>query len=199
MGIGKKIFWELASTTIARGGKDRAWLRRMLVGVALAGVAGLVVLVVLGVVAFKLVSGAIQAKPDADLLALEKMVAEQVVVLDARQQEQVRPLLIKLASPDLPAAEQQVLKKELWGLLAPAQRAEVERWKNEESRKASGVTGIPGAITGWLDQFGLPASEARQGVEAILAWLRLRIPDNNAEDLLRQLPPKEISGQERQP
>ena len=184
MGMEKKILAALLA------GKGDHGMRRLLVGVALAGVIGLVVLLVLGVVAFKLVSGAIQNPPDVELLALEKMVAGQAVVLDARQQERVRPLLARLAAPDLPAAEQQALKKELWGVLAPAQRAEVERWKSEASQKAAEVAGIPAAITAWLDQLGLPASEARQGIEALLAWLRLRTPDNSAEDLLRQMEKK---------
>lgn len=180
MGMKKKMLLALLSSGEGKG------LRNILLAAAAAAVVGLVVLVVLGMVAFKLVSGAMQAKPDVDLLALEKMVAEQAVVLDARQQEALRPLLTKLAAPDLTAAEREALKEQLWGVLAPAQRAEVERWKTAASQKAAEVAGFPAAITAWLDQLGLPASEARQGIEAFLAWLQLRTPDNSAEDLLRQ-------------
>lgn len=181
MGMEKKI---LAALLV---GKDGHGMRRLLVGAAIAGVIGLVVLVVFGVMAFKLVSGAVKSAPDMELLALEKMVAEQAVVLDARQQAAVRPLLTKLAAPDVTAAERETLKEQLWDVLAPAQRAEVERWKSEASQKAAEVAGIPAALTAWLDRLGLPASEARQGIEALLAWLRLRTPDNSAADLLRQM------------
>ena len=184
MGMKKKMLFALLSSGDGKG------LRNILLAAAAAAVVGLVVLVVLGVVAFKLVSGAVKSAPDVELLALEKMVAEKAVVLDARQQEAVRPLLARLAAPDLTAAEREAIKKEIWGVLAPAQRVEVERWKREASQKAAEVAGIPAAITAWLDQLGLPASEARQGIEALLAWLRLRTPDNSAEDLLRQLEKK---------
>ena len=189
MGMEKKI---LAALLAGKGGHGG---RRLLVGVALAGVAGLVILVVLGVAAFKLVSGAMQAKPDAELLALEKLVREQAVVLDARQQEAVRPLLGKLAAPEMPPAEREALKQQLEAILTPAQAAKLAQWKRETEQKAAEVAGLPGALVAWLDQLGLPATEARQGIEALLAWLQLRTPGNSAEDLLRQLEADRKPGQ----
>jgi hypothetical protein len=188
MGMKKKILF----TLLSRG--DGNGLRKILLGAAVVGLLGIVGLVVLGVVAFKLVSGAMASRPDLDLLALEKLVSEQAVVLDASQQAAVRPLLTKLAAPELTEAERAALKQRLGTLLTPTQAAQVAQWKEATTQKAAEVAGLPAAITAWLDQLGLPATEARQGLDALLAWLQVRTPDNSAADLLRRLEQKPAQG-----
>ncbi len=188
MGMKKKILYSTISKLIDKGRRDPRWIKKI---VALTVVFGLFCMVSFGFLLYYAVGMAkdlVADKPDLDLLAMERLIAEKALVLSQEQQRLMAPIIKDLASSGLAPEQATALKAQLLSSIAPAQLAKVEAWKASASEKAAGLFVLPPAFAAIIENYtGLSKEVVRARIDAFLAWWQLTKPENSAEQLQKTM------------
>lgn len=124
-----------------------SWVKRIIVALAVTGVIGTVLVVMLAVMAFRFVGGAVDYLQSMDLATMESRMAEAALDLDQRQREIIGPLFDKLKSNELALPQREEVEKAIMEALTPQQRKQLEAWQNN---------GIMESIVHWLEELGVP-------------------------------------------
>ncbi|MBA3002601.1 MAG: hypothetical protein FP813_01905, partial [Desulfurivibrio sp.] len=123
MSIKKAFIFRLFLNTVDKARRDPNLIKK--IGI-IALISGLFFTAVIGVLLYFTVGIAkdlMAKKPDMDLLAMERLIAEKSLILSKEQQQLVSPILETLAQNNLPADQYQALKEQLAKTIDPSQLA----------------------------------------------------------------------------
>jgi hypothetical protein len=89
-------------------------------------------------------------------------------------------------------ADRTALKKQLYGLLDPAQVQQMDEWNAEVTRKAGEFTSTPQYIVSAIERYtGISVKPLKGWIDALLSWWKITKPENNAQGLNEALQKKE--------
>jgi len=189
MGMKKELLFRALWFVLGKTRRDPRWAKKL---VGLAVVSGLLVMAGGGVLLYFAVGMAkdlIVAKPDLDLLALERLSAEKALVLSEEQQRLLTPIIDSLAVSGLTPEQVSALQAQLRQSISPAQLAMITEWKAAASTEAAGLWALlPPAVGAIIEEYRALAQElVGARIKAILAWWQLTKPENNAEQLQKDI------------
>lgn len=125
---------------------------------------------------------------DLDLLAVEQLVAEKSMALSEEQRRLLAPVIEGLAASGLAPAQTKALKEQFFEIITPAQLAKLEAWKADAATKTAGLFTLPPAVAAIIEKYtGLSQETVEVKIDSILAWWKITIPDNSAEQLEKTL------------
>lgn len=171
-----------------KGRRDPRWVKKI---VAVGVMLGLFFMASFGFLLYFAVGMAkdsVADKPDMDLLAMERLLAEKSLVLSAEQQRLLTPIIEALAVPGLAPEQVQALRTQRRDSITPAQLDKIEAWKAETSAKASNLFALPPAVAAIIENYtGLTKEVVVARIDAFLAWWQLTKPENSAEQLQKTI------------
>lgn len=169
MGRENQILHQLLARLLARGRHDPQWRQRvitLILGAGLLLLLGCGFLLYLGL---GLSKNLLANKPELDLLALDKLVAAQALVLTPEQQQRLAPLARELATPGLAAEKAAALKAQLLEIIPPAQMARLESLQAAAS--SGGLLNLPPVVASLIEGFtGYTPAEIAALLESWRAW-----------------------------
>ena len=188
MGMKKEIFRRALRIVFDKTRRDPHFVKKV-VGIAL--VFGLVIAVGFGFLLYFAVGfgkDLVANKPDLDLLAMERLIAEKSMVLTEEQQRLLAPVVEGLAVSDLAPEQAKALKEQLLGVVTPSQLAKMEAWKADAASKAAGLFALPPAVAAIIERYtGISPETVAAKTEAFRAWWRMTRPGNSAEQLQKTM------------
>lgn len=188
MGMKKEIFRRGLKIVFDKVRSDPRFVKKM-VGTAL--VFGLVVAVGFGFLLYFAVGfgkDLIADKPDLDLLAMERLIAEKSMVLTEEQQRLLAPVVEGLTVSDLAPEQAKALKAQFLEIITPSQLAKMEAWKADTAAKASGLFAPPPAVAAIIEKYtGISQEMVAAKTEAFRAWWQMTRPGNSAEQLQKTM------------
>ena len=188
MGMKKEIFRRALRIVFDKARRDPRFVKKM-AGIAL--VFGLVIAFGFGLLVYFAVGlgkDLIADKPDLDLLAVERLIAEKSMVLTEEQQRLLAPVVEGLAVSDLAPEQAKALKAQFLEILTPSQLAKMEAWKADTAAKASGLFALPPAVAAIIEKYtGISQEMVTAKIEAFRAWWQMTNPGDSAEQLQKTM------------
>lgn len=188
MGLKKKILHKSLSSVFKKGLQNSSRLKKAVAVVLVVGLLFVIGGVVLSVYIVSTVSKMITAKPDIDLIALERLISEKTIVLSKAQKARLTPIIQKLSSHEHTPKQTAALKIQIWSILEPLQQQKVNEWKAATAQKVEGLFAIPPSVVAFIEKYtGITEQQIKEKADALRVWWQLKKPDNNAEDLLNTM------------
>lgn len=188
MGMKKEIFRRALRIVFDKVRSDPRFVKKM-VGTVL--VFGLVVAAGFGFLLYFAVGfgkDLIADKPDLDLLAMERLIAEKSMVLTEEQQRLLAPVVEGLAVSDLAPEQAKALKAQFLEIITPSQLAKMEAWKADTAAKAAGFFALPPAVSAIIEKYtGISQEMVAAKTEAFRAWWQMTRPGNSAGQLQKTM------------
>ena len=185
MGMKKEILSRMLLSVINRTRRDPHWAKKM---VGLALICGLFTVVSIGFLLYfagGMAKDFVAGRPDMDLLAMERLLAEKSLILSEEQKQLLAPIKDGTAVSSLAPAEVQSLKAQFLDTITPSQLGKLEAWKDAAtSKKAGGLFALPPAVAAIIEEFsGLSMEMVQARIDALLAgWMPTK-SENSAEQL----------------
>lgn len=152
-----------------------------------AGAAFLGFIVIAGLLVYTAISGlkSITASPpDIELLAMQELIANDVILLTEAQKSQMIPLVQKLSGEIIPHEDKAAIKRQIYGLLDPAQTRQLDEWKSEILKKAGEFTSTPQNIVSAVERYtGISMKPFQGWIDALLSWWKITKPADSAKSL----------------
>lgn len=184
----KEFFYRALRVVFDKTRRNPHFIKKI-VGVTL--VLGLFVMVGFGLLLYFAVGigkNLIAKKPEIDLLAVERLIAEKSIVLSEEQRRLLAPVTEGLAVSSLAPAQAKALKEQFLEVITPAQLVKMEAWKAGAATKMTGLFVLPPAVAAIIEQYtGISQETVEAKMDSILAWWKITIPDNSAEQLQKTL------------
>jgi hypothetical protein len=188
MGFSKKMIYRFSELS-----RDNP--RRMKKLIIYAGVVLLSCTVLAAFLIFSAISGLkgfVASSTDLDLFALQELVKNKGLILTETQKTQMIPLAQRMSQETTALADRAALKKQLYGLLDPAQIQKIDEWKTEVTKKAGEFTSSPQNIVSAIERYtGISAEPLKRWIDAIFSWWKINKPENNVQGLNEALQKKE--------
>ena len=184
MGMKKEILSRILLSGINRTRRDPRWAKKI---VGLALIFGLFTVVSIGFLLYfagGMAKNFVAGRPDMDLLAMERLLAEKSLILSEEQKQLLDPIKDGTAVSSLAPAEAQALKAQLLDTITPSQLGKLEAWKAAATSKAGGLFALPPAVAAIIEEFtGLSMEMVQARIDAFLAgWMPTK-SENSAEQL----------------
>ncbi len=188
MGMKKEVFSRALRIVFDKTRRDPRFVKKM---VGIAVVFGLVIAIGFGFLLYFAVGlgkDLVADKPDLDLLAMERLIAEKSMVLTEEQQRLLAPVVEGLAVSDLAPEQAKALKEQLLEVVTPSQLAKMEAWKADAAAKAAGLFALPPAVAAIIEKYtGISQETVAAKTEAFRAWWRMTRPGNSVEQLRKNI------------
>lgn len=171
-----------------RARSDPRWMTK---AVILAGIAVLSFVVIVGLLAHLAINSLkdmVSLTPDRDLIALRELMSGKALVLTERQKSAMLPLVQKMSEGGLSADVRADVKAQIYGLLEPDQKAHLDAWMRDASRKSEQVDTVPVQLVGAVERYtGLSMKSLSTWTDALSAWGKVKKPENSAERLVEEM------------
>lgn len=188
MGMKKEFFYRALRVVFDKTRRNPHFIKKI-VGVTL--VLGLFVMVGFGLLLYFAVGigkNLIANKPEIDLLAVERLIAEKSITLSEEQRRLLAPVIEGLAASSLAPAQTKALKEQFFEVITPAQLVKMEAWKADATTKMTGLFALPPAVAAIIEKYtGISQETVEAKIDSILAWWKITISDNGAEQLQKTL------------
>lgn len=128
----------------------------------------------------------ITASPDADLIALERLVSEKAITLTKEQKAKLAPVIKDITVPGQTPEQLKTLKDKIWSNLDPVQIKAVKEWRFTTEKKAGNFietskTSIAQTVS---DYTGISVEQYQKIIDGLPAWMQLKGQQNNSTDQL---------------
>lgn len=184
MGIKKKFFYTIASDSFRKILQKPGLAKKAFIAVLSAAIVFMVMAGTLLYFAVSMIGGMLSEKPDIDLIALERLIAERAILLTEEQKSKMMPIIDRLADPEISEEQETALKAQLWRNLDAPQLQMLEEWKKANFKKAEKLFTIPPGLAAFLEKYtGITTEMVRERIEAFKAWWRTKKPENSADRL----------------
>lgn len=184
MGFKKKILYQSVLNSLEKSLRKPGWAKKALAVIFAVGLLFFVGAGVLLYFAVSTISNMVSEKPDIDLVALNRLIAETAIVLTEAQKRAMLSIIQELANPEIAPEQTDTMKKQLWNILDASQLQKMEAWKTTTAEKAEGLFAIPPGIAVFIEKYtGITAEMVRKKTDALLAWWQTKKPENSAEQL----------------
>lgn len=191
MGFFKRRLVRGALETVMKGNGAGRVVKKIKRIVVVAAVCVLVLLIgsvaLLGYAVSK-VSKIVTANPDADLVALERLLTTKTIVLTEGQKAKLAPVIKDLAKPGQSTDQTKVLKEKMWGILDPVQVKAVNDWRVKAEKEAgtlveTGKSSISEAVSKYT---GITPENAKKTIDSLSGWWQLKGSPNGNIDKLQK-------------
>ncbi len=128
------------------------------------------------------VSNMVTATPDADLVALERLLTEKTIVLTEEQKTSLLPVIEALANPEQLPEQATALKEKVWDILEPAQVQAVQDWQDKTTKEAGTLieTGISSLADTVSKYTGISEVGVQNAISAVSGWWQLNGPEKGS-------------------
>ena len=162
------------------------WLKRIVITAVVLGLILLVGAVSVLYVTFNKVNQMIATGPDADLIALERLVADKTITLTGEQKDRLAPIIKDITMPGQTPEQLNVLKNKLWNNIDPVQLKAVKDWRVTAEKSAgnfikSGKDSIAQIVS---DYTGIGVEQSQKIIDSLPAWMQLKGNQSNSADRL---------------
>lgn len=191
MGFLKRRLARGAVETVIQGNGAGRLIRKLKKIIIVALVCGLVLLIggvaILGYT-FSKVSNMVTANPDAELVALERLITAKAIVLTQEQKARLAPVIKDLGKPGQPPEQTKALKEKVWGILDPAQVKAVTDWRVKAEKEAgtlveAGKSSVSEALSNYT---GISPENAKKTIDNLSGWWQLKGSQNGSVDNLQK-------------
>lgn len=144
-------------------------------------------MVIAGLLVYSAISGLkgiAASPPDIELLALQELIANKAILLTEAQKSKMMPLAQKISAENLTPGDKAEIKKQIYGLLDPAQTRHLDEWKSVVLKKAGEFTSTPQNIVSAVERYtGISMKPFQGWIDALLSWWKITKPADSAKGL----------------